>query len=60
MMMVGLVEKGDMISVEDGKVCLECLVVDSKLCFYVVYQQLQVGLVNGEVEIVVNYKVCGL
>ncbi|CAM3916015.1 ABC transporter substrate-binding protein [Paracoccus yeei] len=60
MMMAGLVEKGDMTSVEDGKARLERLVADSKPRLYAAHQQLQAGLANGEVEIAVNYKARGL
>lgn len=60
MMMAGLVEKGDMTSVEDGKARLQRLVADSKPRLYAAHQQLQAGLANGEVEIAVNYKARGL
>lgn len=60
MMMAGLVENGDMTSVEDGKTRLERLVADSKPRLYATHQQLQAGLANGEVDIAVNYKARGL
>lgn len=60
MMMAGLVAKGDMTSVEDGKPLLEKLVAESKPRLYAAHQQLQAGLANGEVDIAVNYKARGL
>ncbi|MFN3825977.1 MAG: PotD/PotF family extracellular solute-binding protein [Pseudorhodobacter sp.] len=60
MMMAGLVAKGDLTSVEDGKPLLEKLVADSRPRLYAAHQQLQTGLANGEVDIAVNYKARGL
>lgn len=60
MLMAGLVAKGDMTSVEDGKPLLEKLVAESKPKLYAAHQQLQAGLANGEVDIAVNYKARGL
>jgi len=60
LMMAGLVAKGDMTSVEDGKPLLEKLVGESKPRLYAAHQQLQAGLANGEVDIAINYKARGL
>ncbi len=60
MIMAGLVAKGDMTSVEDGKPLLEKFVAEGKPRLYAAHQQLQAGLANGEVDIAVNYKARGL
>lgn len=60
MMMAGLVAKGDMTSVEEGKPLLEKLAAESKPRLYAAHQQLQAGLANGEVDIAINYKARGL
>jgi len=60
MMMAGLVAKGDMTSVEDGKPLLEKLAAENAPRLYAAHQQLQAGLANGEVDIAVNYKARGL
>lgn len=60
MMMAGLVAKGDMTSVEEGKPLIEKLVSEVKPVLYAAHQQLQAGLANGEVDIAINYKARGL
>lgn len=60
MMMAGLVAKGDMTSVEEGKPLLEKFVAESEPRLYAAHQQLQAGLANGEVDIAINYKARGL
>lgn len=60
MMMAGLVQNGDMTSVEEGKPMLERLVAESRPRLYAAHQQLQAGLANGEVDIAINYKARGL
>ena len=55
----GLVAKGDMTSVDDGKAKLmEFAAAKPKL--YAAHQQLQTGLANGEVDIALNYKARGM
>lgn len=60
MLMAGLVAKGNMTSVEEGKQLIEQLIAENKPKLYAAHQQLQTGLANGEVDIAVNYKARGL
>lgn len=60
MMMGGLVAKGDMTSVEDGKPMLLDLAAKARPKLYAAHQQLQAGLANGEIDIALNYKARGL
>jgi putative spermidine/putrescine transport system substrate-binding protein len=60
MLMGGLVAKGGMVNVDEGKPLLEKLIAQNKPKLYSAHQQLQAGLANGEVDIAINYKARGL
>ncbi|MFG1412272.1 extracellular solute-binding protein [Xanthobacter sp. VTT E-85241] len=59
-MMAGLIKGGNVTNTEDGKKRLIELKALTQPRIYAAHQQLGAGLVNGEVDIAVNYKARGL
>ncbi|MFH1553935.1 MAG: extracellular solute-binding protein [Pseudomonadota bacterium] len=59
-MMAGLIKGGTVTNTEDGKKRLIELKALTQPRIYAAHQQLGAGLVNGEVDIAVNYKARGL
>jgi putative spermidine/putrescine transport system substrate-binding protein len=60
MMMSGLIKGGNMTNVENGRQRLLELKELTEPRIYAAHQQLAAGLVNGEVDVAVNYKARGL